>query len=99
MGKRIFIADDEQSVLDMLTPFFVHDGFDVETFLSGDELLAACENALPDLVVLDVIMPGTDGLSVCAALRYSHPELPILILSAKDSPYDRVTGLTIGCDD
>ena len=64
-----------------------------------DALLSACDTALPDLVILDIMMPGTDGLSVCSALRKASADLPIIIVSAKDSPYDRVTGLTLGSDD
>ena len=99
MDTLIYIADDEQSVLEMLLPFFVREGYSVRSFPTGDDLLAACEKDRPDLVILDVMMPGTDGLSVCAALRRAYPLLPIIILSAKNSPYDRVTGLTVGCDD
>ena len=62
-------------------------------------MLSACEERLPDLVVLDIMMPGTDGLSICSALRKASAQLPIIIVSAKDSPYDRVTGLTLGSDD
>ena len=54
---------------------------------------------MPDLVILDIMMPGTDGLSVCSQLRQKDADLPIMIVSARDSPYDRVTGLTLGGDD
>lgn len=57
------------------------------------------EKCLPELVILDVMMPKMDGFSVCSSLRQQYPQLPMIIVSAKDSPYDRVTGLTLGCDD
>ena len=99
MAERIYVADDDQSLLDSLSSFLTKDGFDVETFQNGDEVMTACEEALPDLALLDVVMPGTDGLSACSSLRRSYPQLPIILMSAKDSPYDKVTGLTIGADD
>lgn len=92
-------VDDEHSVLDVLSTFLVKDGYEVETFDNGDDVMEACEKILPDLVVMDIMMPGTDGLSACSGLRNTYPSLPIILISAKDTPYDRVTGLTIGADD
>lgn len=99
MPQSIYIADDEQNIRDLITAFLSQEGFAVQGFSDGDSLLSACEQALPDLVILDIMMPGTDGLSVCSMLRKTSAELPIIIVSAKDSPYDRVTGLTLGSDD
>ena len=99
MPQTIFIADDEKNIRSLIAAFLTQDGFAVEEFENGGALIAACEEHLPDLVVLDVMMPGVDGLSACSALRRVYPGLPIIIVSAKDSPYDRVTGLTLGCDD
>ena len=75
------------------------EGFDVRCFETGDDLLEECGRCLPDLVLLDVIMPGTDGLSCCSMLRRDHENLPIMIMSAKDSAYDRIMALSLGCDD
>lgn len=99
MKRSIYIADDERNIRELIAAFLIQDGFEVRTFESGDALLSACRERLPDLVVLDIMMPGTDGLTVCSALRSSYPALAIIIVSAKDSPYDRVTGLTLGSDD
>lgn len=99
MAETIYLADDEKKIRDMMSAFLAREGFAVRTFPNGDELLAACARALPDLVILDIMMPGTDGLSLCAQLRRQSDTLPVIIVSAKDSPYDRVTGLTLGCDD
>ena len=99
MEQMVYLADDEQSILDVLSAFLTTDGFKVETFLDGDKLIAACERKLPQIVVLDIMMPGTDGLSVCSVLRESYPHLPIILISAKGSPYDRVNGLNTGGDD
>ena len=99
MPQIVYVAGDEKNIRELIAAFLVQEGFHVQTFSSGDALLAACEEDIPDLVVLDIMMPGTDGLSVCSTLRKANPQLPIIIVSAKDSPYDRVTGLTLGSDD
>lgn len=99
MPQTVYLADDEKNIRDLITAFLSQEGFSVRAFSSGDDLLTACRQSLPDVAILDIMMPGTDGLSVCSQLRQQSAELPIIILSAKDSPYDRVTGLTLGGDD
>ncbi len=99
MSQLIYLADDEKNIRELIAMFLKQDGYDVETFPDGDSLAIACENNLPDLVILDIMMPGTDGLIICSQLRQKNPNLPIIIVSAKDSPMDRVTGLTLGSDD
>lgn len=97
--ETIYLADDEKNIRELMNAFLTQEGFSVRTFADGDSLLAACAQKMPDLVILDIMMPGTDGLSVCSQLRQKDADLPIIIVSAKDSPYDRVTGLTLGGDD
>ncbi len=97
--KTIYFADDEENVRDLASAFLEREGYSVTAFPTGDELLEACEKDMPDLVILDIIMPGTDGLSVCSALRQRSKKLPIIITSVRDSSYDRVAGLSLGCDD
>lgn len=99
MPQKIYLADDEKNIRDLIAAFLSQEGFEVQTFENGDALLAACSTVQPDLVILDIMMPGIDGLSVCSMLRKTSTDLPIIIVSAKDSPYDRVTGLTLGSDD
>ena len=99
MGGKIYITDDEPSVLDVLSAFLRHAGFAVETFTSGAAVIAACERELPDLAVLDVLMPGMDGFCVCRTLRCRYPELPVIFISSKDSPADRAAGAAAGGDD
>lgn len=99
MPQSVYLADDEKNIRDLIALFLSQEGFSVQTFSDGDSLLAACRRSLPDLVILDIMMPGTDGLSVCSQLRQESSVLPIIIVSAKDSPFDRVTGLTLGSDD
>ncbi len=99
MPQTIYIADDEENIRALMKAFLSREGYEVEVFSDGDALLRAFEAKKADLVVLDIMMPGTDGLSVCSALRATSPNLPIIIVSAKDSPLDRVAGLTLGSDD
>ena len=99
MPQTVYLADDEKNIRELMDAFLKQDGFDIQTFSNGDDLRAACAQKLPDVAILDIMMPGTDGLSVCSQLRNQYPALPIMIVSAKDSPYDRVAGLTIGSDD
>ena len=99
MAERIYFADDEKSIRELMEAFLKEEGYEVETFSSGEALLKACRESMPSLVVLDILMPGMDGLSACKALREMEPELPIILVSAKDSPYDRVKGFASGSDD
>ena len=99
MSQSVYLADDEKNIQDLMNAYLKQEGFVVRTFSTGDALMEACLQTMPDIVILDIMMPGTNGLSVCSQLRQKNPELPIIIVSAKDSPYDRVTGLTLGGDD
>ena len=99
MEQIIYLADDDANIQELETAFLVKEGFQVKGFSDGDTLLTACGETLPDLVVLDIMMPGLDGFTVCRQLREKSETLPILIVSARDDPYDRVMGLTLGSDD
>ena len=99
MSGKIYLADDEPAMRDVLSQFLIKDDFQVDSFDNGNDLVNACEKETPDAVVLDVVLPGMDGLSACSKLRSSYPKLPIILISVKGSPYDRVTGLMIGADD
>jgi two-component system, OmpR family, response regulator MprA len=100
-GMRILVVDDEQAVRDSLRRALALEGFDVELAADGAEALAriAHDPSEPDAVVLDVLMPGVDGLEVCRRLRKEGSRLPILMLTAKDQVEDRVAGLDAGADD
>ena len=98
MAKRIYVADDEKNICFLIQNFLEKEGFEVTCFHDGESILEACEKEMPDLCILDVMMPGMDGLTVCTQIRRkSH--VPIIIVSAKDSPLDRITGITLGSDD
>ena len=98
MSHSIYIADDEKNIRDLIKSFLESDGYEVSAFETGDELKAVFDEKPADLVVLDIMMPGTDGLTLCRKLR-EESSVPIIILTAKDSEYDYVQGITIGSDD
>ena len=99
MSKKIYLADDEENIRALMTSFLKNAGYEVASFPDGDSLYEAYLENRPDLIILDVMMPGTDGLTLCSLLREKNPGLPIIIVSARDDPYDRVTGLSMGSDD
>ena len=98
MEKLIYAADDEQDILDVIQEFLQNAGFAVRTFPTGDALFTAFQEQPCDLVVLDIMMPGTDGLTICKQLR-SVSTVPIVILTAKESEADHMRGFLLGGDD
>ena len=98
MAQLIYLADDEQALLEVFGAFLESAGYEVALFPTGDDLMRAFEKREPDLVILDIMMPGTDGLTVCRMLR-ERSDVPIIILTAKDSEMDYLHGLAIGGDD
>ena len=98
MGHSIYLADDEKSIRELLHSFLASDGYTVRSFESGDALLEAFHQEPAELVILVIMMPGTDGLAVCRELR-SVSDIPIILLTAKDSELDYVMGISQGSDD
>ena len=98
MGHSIYLADDEKSIRELLHSFLASDGYTVRSFESGDALLEAFRQEPAELVILDIMMPGTDGLTVCRELRCVS-DIPIILLTAKDSELDYVMGISQGSDD
>ena len=96
--KLIYIADDEPHIRDLIKSFLEKDGYAVEAFENGDDLLKAFTKKKCDLVILDIMMPGTDGLAVCTKIRQMS-DMPIIILTARDSDADYAAGITLGSDD
>lgn len=95
MGASIYIADDEKNIRDLITKFLECDGYSVTAFETGDELMEEFLKKPCELVILDIMMPGTDGLTICRQLR-TITDVPIIMLTAKDSEYDYVRGITSG---
>ncbi len=101
MSKRILVVDDEPSILLSLEFLMEQEGYDVHTATDGDEALQSIQDHLPDLVLLDVMMPKRDGFEVCQIVR-ANPEwkqIKIIILTAKGREVDQEKGLALGADD
>ncbi|MCB0925094.1 MAG: response regulator transcription factor [Mycobacterium sp.] len=96
---RILVVDDDRAVRESLRRSLSFNGYSVNLAEDGLEALDAIANERPDAVVLDVMMPRLDGLEVCRQLRSTGDDLPILVLTARDSVSERVAGLDAGADD
>ena len=96
--KLIYIADDDTYIREALRTFLENAGYKVQAFENGELLLSAFNTKPSDLVILDVMMPGTNGFAVCKEIRrFSH--VPIFMVTARDSDLDYQTGLDVGADD
>lgn len=98
MKKKIYLADDEKNILDLMCMFLKNEGYEVQAFSNGDDLYRAFVESPADMIILDIMMPGTDGLGICAMIREKY-NVPIIMVSARDSELDRITGITMGSDD
>lgn len=98
MNERILIIEDDQAILKLLQRSLAYEGYTVDTATDGRTGLILARDHNPDLVILDWMLPGMDGLEVCHRLR-TGGSLPILMLTAKDTVQDRVQGLDAGADD
>ena len=96
---RILVADDEPSVRDALERALRLEGYEVELAADGSEALYRLRTTAPDALVLDVLMPGIDGIEVCRRVRADGDRTPILVVTARDAVGDRVRGLDAGADD
>jgi len=95
---RVLVVEDDTTVAEVVTRYLEREGFTVETVGDGRDALERADAQLPDLVVLDIMLPGIDGLEVCRRLRSRAP-VPIVMLTARGSEEDRVLGLELGADD
>jgi len=97
--QRILAIDDDHAVTNLLKRGLHYEGYNVDTADSGKVGLEIARETNPDLVILDVMMPGLDGLEVLRRLRSADGKLPVVMLSAKDTPADQIQGLDTGADD
>jgi DNA-binding response OmpR family regulator len=97
--QRILIVDDDPAIAAFVQTALEREGFQTELVKRGDTALARVEAVHPDLILLDVMLPGLDGLQVCQALRRRPHYIPIIMLTAKDDDIDKIVGLEIGADD
>ena len=99
MTERILIVEDEPAISDAVAYALREAGYDVESVGDGSVALEQARSREYDLMVLDLLLPGTSGLEVCKALRAEASDLPIVMLTARDAEHERVEGLDIGADD
>ena len=97
--KRIHVVEDEPQVARLLASGLSYKGFEVSVTSSGTEALNRMAESIPDIVILDVMLPDIDGFEVCRRLRSSHTNVPILMLTARGAVADKVAGLDCGADD
>jgi two-component system OmpR family response regulator len=97
--RRVLVVDDEDNVTHLVSSALRFDGFETVTASSGTAALTAVAENDPDLIVLDVMMPGLDGLGVLQSLRSAGSQVPVIFLTARDAATDRIGGLKAGADD
>lgn len=98
MEKKVLVVDDEKPIADILQFNLKKEGFEVFCAYDGNEALSMVEEIQPDIILLDIMLPLTDGMEVCREVRKKY-DMPIIMLTAKDSEIDKVLGLELGADD
>ena len=99
MGKTVLIVDDEKTIVDILSFNLKREGFDIVTAFDGEAALAQYSKKIPDLILLDVMLPLLDGFDVCRRIRENDKITPIIMLTAREEETDKVFGLDLGADD
>jgi len=96
--NKILIVEDDKKIREILNDYFVNAGFSVSELSSGDEVILEMMNNPPDLIILDIMLPGKDGITLCSEIR-AFSSIPIVMLTARVDEIDRVLGLELGADD
>ncbi len=99
LGPRILVVDDEPNITDLVATALRYEGFEVAVAGTGGDAIREASTFRPDLLVLDVMLPDRDGFELLHRIRADHVQLPVVFLTARDSPEDKVKGLTVGGDD
>ena len=97
-AKHIFVVDDEKSIRDLIKLYLEKENYKVTLFDSGKDILEEFKNQKPDLLVLDIMLPESDGLELCKEIRKTS-DVPIVFVTARDEEFDRILGLELGGDD
>lgn len=97
-GRKVLVVDDDEKTVELVKLYLNRDGYRVITAYDGKEALRLAREGHPDLIVLDLMLPGMDGLAVCRTLR-TESDVPIIMLTARVTDEDRLTGLDLGADD
>ncbi len=98
MPRRVLVVDDNPKIVEVLRAYLEQEGFEVESAHDGDSAIAAVEHAVPDLALLDVMLPGIDGIELTRRLQREH-DLPVILVTARVDEVDRLIGLEVGADD
>ena len=98
MTSRVLVVDDEAHIVELARIYLTREGYEVEGVGDGAQALARFSQVKPDLVVLDIMLPGADGLTICKEIR-KISQVPIIMLTARDEVSDKVVGLEVGADD
>ena len=96
--KKVLVVDDEKPIADIVDFNLTKEGYEVQVAYDGDDALDKVESFQPDLILLDIMLPGRDGMEVCREIRKKY-DMPIIMVTAKDSEFDKVLGLELGADD
>lgn len=96
--KLIYAADDEMNIRNLIKMFLENEGYLVEIFETGDLLYESFSKKQPDLIILDIMMPGSDGFTICSKIRQIS-KVPVIMLTARDEESDYITGINLGSDD
>lgn len=94
----VWVVDDEQNIRDLIKRYLETEGYSVRTFASAEAVNSALITDKPDMIILDIMLPGSDGLALCRQIR-AKSGLPIIFVSARGEEFDRVLGLELGADD
>ncbi len=97
-AKRVLLVDDDQSIIEVQKMYFEKEGYQVSTCMQGDKAVAAFETFNPDIIILDLMLPGMDGNDICREIRKSS-DVPIIMLTARTDTLDKIIGLELGADD
>ena len=97
-AKRVLVVDDDVKTVELLKLYLNRDGYKILTAYDGVEALSLARESHPDLIVLDLMLPGMDGLEVCRTIR-DESDVPIIMLTARTTDQDKLTGLSLGADD
>ena len=97
--RRVLVVDDEQDILELIAYNLRREGYGVETVQTGEQALESIRRQPPDAVILDLLLPGLDGIEVCRRIKRDSAHIPVLMLTAKTEDADIVAGLEVGADD
>lgn len=98
MTRRILVVDDNPKIVEVLAAYLVSEGFEVDTAADGDQAIAAAALRRPDLALLDVMLPGVDGIELTRRFQRDY-DLPVILVTARSDEIDRLIGLEVGADD